>query len=45
MFYTNPSRSAWQAGVHFLVNPSYENNQGQSFFLDQAGRFIGQRQC
>jgi hypothetical protein len=24
--------------VHFLVNPSYETSQGQSFFFDLTGR-------
>jgi hypothetical protein len=26
--------------VHFLVNPSHETVQGQSFFFDQTGRFF-----
>jgi hypothetical protein len=29
--------------LNFLVNPSYETSQGQSFFLDYTGRFSGQR--
>jgi hypothetical protein len=29
--------------VHFLVNPSRETSQGQSFFFDLTGRFFGRR--
>ena len=39
----NIERSMFDVRRSFLINPSYETSQGQSFFLDQTGRFSSQR--